>query len=114
MSERTHKRCTRCEGWIPLDEFRLRPKAAPHGHSLGYDSWCRSCHAEATRDWRARNPEHEAEYNLKRRAEYRQTHPLREQKCPVCGQSFTKRTNKVVCSERCRYIRKRERRKSAA
>jgi hypothetical protein len=102
----THRRCTRCGGWLPLEDFT----ANRHMH-LGVSSWCRPCHLEATREWRARNRAYEVEYNERRRREYRLEHPLRERTCVVCGRPLTKRPNALVCGDDCRRKRKMEQRK---
>lgn len=45
--------------------------------------------AEASRRWRAENPDRVREYNQQRRQAYRQAHPLLERQCVECGQPFT-------------------------
>jgi hypothetical protein len=42
------KRCARCRQQLHIREFR----PVQHLRS-GLDSWCRSCHRAATREWRA-------------------------------------------------------------
>ena len=70
---------------------------------------------QATRDWRKRNRD---DINAARRIEYRAEHPLPEKRCVVCGGSFTKRPEAIVCGEECRRERNRARlerqRKAAA
>jgi hypothetical protein len=78
---------------------------------LGRSSRCRGCHREATRDWWERNRD---EINAARRKEYREKHPLPVRRCIVCGKSFNKRPNALVCGERCRNRRKYEQRRAAA
>jgi hypothetical protein len=36
----------------------------------GLDSWCKECHLERNREWRAEHPEYEQGYNERRRSEY--------------------------------------------
>jgi hypothetical protein len=105
IPERTHKRCTCCQGWLPLEQFRVNPKADPWGHSLGRGSWCRDCHLAAMQDWRERNRD---DFNARRRAQYRAEHPLPTRPCVVCGEPFTGRRDALVCGERCRNRRRRE------
>lgn len=71
------------------------------------------CHAAAVREWRDKNPEAVAQYNERRREEYRAAHPPRERPCVVCGRSMTKRPNALVCGEECRRQRKLEQRREA-
>jgi hypothetical protein len=52
MPKRDHKRCSRCEEWLSLEEFGLNAKADPYGHSLGRNSWCKRCSVRATQEWR--------------------------------------------------------------
>src|SRR5215218_4402537 len=111
---RTHKRCTRCQGWLALEAFRVNRRADPWGHSVGRDSWCRSCHAEATREWREANPDRIEAYNERRRQAYRQANPLPERTCVVCGRPFAKRPDALVCSPRCREERKNAQRRTTA
>jgi hypothetical protein len=49
LQPRTEKRCTHCRELKPFGEFPT-DKATKDGLS----SWCRSCHAEANRRWRAK------------------------------------------------------------
>jgi len=103
------KWCTAGRHWLPLEAF-------PPNENLnsGRDSWCRACRRERVQQWRAANPEYIAEYNERRRAEYRSEHPRTSRPCVVCGQPFSKRPDALVCSERCRNKRKHEQRKAAA
>jgi predicted nucleic acid-binding Zn ribbon protein len=94
---------------LPAEAFRRNPR-----NRDGLDSWCRRCHAEATREWRAANPEHIAEYNERRRAEYAAEHPRTSRPCIVCGKPFSKRADALVCGEDCRKQRKAEQRRKAA
>jgi predicted nucleic acid-binding Zn ribbon protein len=102
----TEKRCSSCSRILPLEEFPLNRRM-----HLGRSSHCRECARAATRDWRERNRE---AVNAERRTAYRAEHPLPERTCAVCGRSFTKRPDAVVCGEECRRQRKREQRKTAA
>ena len=45
------KPCSKCRRRKPVEEFPVSTKL-----SSGYSSWCRSCHVEAVRAWRERNP----------------------------------------------------------
>jgi len=45
----THKYCPRCETRKPLAEFPTSKRV-----SDGHSSWCRPCHREASRFYRAR------------------------------------------------------------
>jgi hypothetical protein len=58
------KRCPRCGEWLPFEAFRENPRARS-----GLDSWCQVCHVDATRAWRAANPEKVAASNAARRVE---------------------------------------------
>ena len=42
------KSCSKCERALPVDCFRTNPRL-----SSGLDSWCRECHVQANRAWRA-------------------------------------------------------------
>ena len=97
--------CCKCRQWLLADHFR--PNSNLRG---GLDSWCRACHAQAVREWRERNAEHIAEYNARRRWEYREAHPLQTRPCIVCGGPMTKRPEELVCSGECRRMRKIEQR----
>jgi hypothetical protein len=103
------KWCCRCRQWLSPDAFR--PNA---NYTSGLDSWCRSCHADAVRDWRAKNPAYIENLNAKRRAEYRAAHPLPERPCVVCGKPMRKRPDALVCSPECRRLRKLEQRRAVA
>jgi len=102
------KWCCACRQWLPLEAFGPNPELRS-----GFKSSCRSCCAERTRQWREANPEYLADYNEKRRAEYRAEHPLPMRPCIVCGEPFSKRADALVCSERCRNQRKYEQRPAA-
>jgi hypothetical protein len=102
----THKRCSNCSAWLPLEAF-----TANRRRHLGRSSWCRACTRAATREWRAANPGYAEAYNERRRREYRSSHPLRERDCVVCGRPFTNRPDAIVCGDRCRRKRKAEQRK---
>jgi hypothetical protein len=105
----TEKRCSRCDQWLPLEAFRPNPRLRS-----GLNSWCRPCCAEATRQWREANPKYIEGDNARRREDYQSAHPLSERSCAVCNRTFTGRPDRLVCSERCRNIRKREQRQSVA
>ena len=98
------KWCCSCQQWLPVEAFRPNPN-----NLNGIDSWCKPCHAEAVREWRAKNG---AEYNAKRRREYREANPLSTRPCVVCGRSMTKPANTLVCGEECRRQRKLEQRRA--
>ena len=99
------KWCCRCRQWLSPDAFRPNPN-----YTSGLDSWCRSCHADAVREWRAKNPDYVERYNAERRAEYRAEHPLHERPCVVCGKPFGARPDALACSTECRRQRKNEQR----
>jgi hypothetical protein len=103
LKTRTEKWCCRCQRFLPVESFRPNPDVVG-----GVDSWCRPCHAEATREWRAKNREYVDNYNEERRREYREAHPLPTRPCVVCGEPFTGRRDALVCSERCRNRRHHE------
>jgi hypothetical protein len=71
------------------------------------DSKCRACHAEANREWRARNPEAVAAYNEARRIGPRQA------RCVACGASFRAGQRGPVSDRcpNCRRTRKLEQRR---
>jgi hypothetical protein len=56
------RQCTNCKVWLPLDRFRAIAQVRD-----GLDSWCRACHAVATREWRQKNLEHVRAYRAARR-----------------------------------------------
>lgn len=63
----TSKLCARCKQHRPAVAFRANTKLRS-----GLDSWCRDCHVQALREWRARNPAYaETEKVRKRSPEYR-------------------------------------------
>ena len=88
------RRCTRCKEVLPFLAFRpnLRLKG-------GWNSWCRSCCAEASRRWRREHPEHKL----------RRPHvPPSKLECVECGVVFEGPKNRLLCSRRCkdrRYAR---------
>jgi hypothetical protein len=84
------KRCSRCKRYRPFSDFRPNLKV-----STGWDPWCRECHNEAVRRWRAENPE---------KARPRPVPPTGHV-CPECGATFHGRKNWVVCSRRCKDAR---------
>jgi hypothetical protein len=100
------KWCCSCRSWLPAEAFR-----PSHRYRGGLDSWCKSCHAKAVAEWRAKNPEHIERYNAVRRREYREAHPLPSRPCIVCGEAFSGRPDALVCSEGCRRRRKLEQRR---
>jgi hypothetical protein len=61
-SEKTVKTCRKCG---KTKEVALFPKARKMRDGLS--SWCRACHVEAVRPWRAANPDRVEEYNARRR-----------------------------------------------
>ena len=75
------KPCSRCRERKPPDDFPLNAHL-----SSGLSSWCRACHAEATRAWRDANPEQVAARNAARRLP-----PLPPRPCATCGETFTPR-----------------------
>jgi hypothetical protein len=103
------KWCTACQQWLPLERFGPRPDLRS-----GLDSWCRRCRTYRTRQWREANPEYLREYNERRRAEYRDAHPVPTRPCVVCGELHSRQPRALVCSERCRNRRKYEQRKAKA
>jgi predicted nucleic acid-binding Zn ribbon protein len=100
--------CCRCLDYRPIEDFRPNPNT-----STGLDSWCRSCHITADREWREKNSEYVQEYNERRRREYREQHPRRVRPCAVCGKPMSRAPQALVCGERCRSRRKYEQRKAA-
>jgi len=97
--------CCRCRQWLPLEDFRPRLNLG------GVESWCRRCHADANRRWREKNSNAVDAYNARRRAEYREAHPLPTRRCIVCRKEMTKRPNALVCGRECRRQRKIEQRR---
>jgi len=57
------KVCAKCRRWGELTDF-----PADGRMGSGRSSWCRDCHREAVRSWRARNRDRE---NARRREAYR-------------------------------------------
>jgi Uncharacterized protein containing a Zn-ribbon (DUF2116) len=98
----TEQSCGGCSRWLPLEAFP--PNRSRY---LGRGSRCRECAREATRDWRRRNRDYELAYNAERRERYRAEHPPAQWHCVVCGEAFAGRSDRLVCSERCRNRRKR-------
>ena len=98
------KWCCSCRQWLPVEAFRPNPN-----NRNGIDSWCRACHADAVRNWREKNG---AEYNARRRREYREANPLTTRPCAVCGRPMTKSANTLVCGAVCRRQRKLEQRRA--
>jgi hypothetical protein len=105
IPQATHKRCSSCSEWLPFEDF---PKNKLMHNGLS--SHCRTCHNAAVQDWRERNRD---EINRARREAYRAERPLPTRPCIVCGEPFSKRTDALVCGERCRNRRKDEQRKVA-
>jgi hypothetical protein len=97
------KRCSNCSRWLPLDKFPRNQRM-----HLGRSSQCLECHRAATKDWRDRNRDR---VNAERREEYRREHPLLSRPCVVCGRSFAKRPDAIVCGERCRNQRRIQQRR---
>jgi hypothetical protein len=91
------RRCTRCGEFLPFSAFRPNRRL-----SSGWNSWCRECHAERSRHWRAEHPEQQQLYNERRRV------PLAKLTCAECGAVFEGPKNRLLCSRRCkdrRYAR---------
>jgi len=63
------RQCAQCKIWLLPEAFRANPDVRD-----GLDSWCRPCHAAATREWRAK---HREQINASRRAAYRASTPGR-------------------------------------
>jgi predicted nucleic acid-binding Zn ribbon protein len=82
----------------------------------GLHSYCRACARQAVRDWRRENPEYVAEYNRRRRERYRELNPLpADRRCVQCGGPMDERkADALVCSDRCRWARKRAQTKARA
>jgi hypothetical protein len=59
--------------------------------------------------WREKNG---AEYNARRRREYREANPLSTRPCVVCGRPMTRPANTLVCGKECRRQRKLEQRQA--
>jgi hypothetical protein len=93
--------CGRCGKSQLLSEFRILRRG-------GYtSSWCRSCHLEATREWRARNRD---AINAARRAAYvGAAHPVIA--CAYCGTTFQVQTSQSrYCTRKCNRAAYRARR----
>jgi hypothetical protein len=95
------KRCARCQTIKPASEFRPNQKL-----QTGLHSWCRSCAAARTREWRAAHPDYMEAEKAKRRDAYRKSNQLPELVCSECGSTFRARPNKLTCSDACRRRRK--------
>lgn len=106
LTAKTGKWCCSCQQYLPIEAFRPNPN-----NRNGIDSWCRPCHADAVRAWRARNG---AEYNERRRQRYGDEHPLTTRPCAVCGEPMARPANVLVCGQECRRQRKREQRRTLA
>jgi len=64
--------------------------------------------AEMARRWRELNPDAVEAYREAQRRAYREAHPLEPRPCSECGEDFTpNRVDRIVCSDRCRWARKR-------
>jgi hypothetical protein len=90
------RRCTNCKEFLPFSAFRPNLKL-----SSGWNSWCRACCVERTRQWRAEHPEQQQLYNERRRV------PLAKLRCVECGVVFEGRKDRLVCSRRCKDARYR-------
>jgi hypothetical protein len=93
----THKRCTKCNDWLPSSSFRRNRSV-----STGLSSWCKACHVERTRQWHEDNPEAVRAFNKARRI------PPAQLTCVECGKGFEGRKDTLTCSRRCkdkRYAR---------
>jgi predicted nucleic acid-binding Zn ribbon protein len=109
LKTKSGKWCTAGQHWLPLEAF------APNEQlNSGLESWCRECRRERVRQWREENPEYIAEYNARRRAEYREAHPRLTRACVVCGRLHSRQPGTIVCSELCRNRRKAEQQKQRA
>jgi hypothetical protein len=100
---RTRKRCPNCRKWLPFEAFSANRRV-----KSGRSSWCLECARSATRRWRAENRDG---LNERRRAEYRAANPLPTRPCTVCGRPFSGRPDALVCSKKCRRLRKLEQRR---
>jgi transcriptional regulator with XRE-family HTH domain len=63
VSSTTRRKCAHCGRRLPTSAFRPNPKM-----SDGLDSYCRECHVDLTRRWRAKNAD---AINVRKRAVYR-------------------------------------------
>jgi hypothetical protein len=98
------KACSGCGRW--LDRAAFPPNLEL---TSGLSSWCRACHLEATRRWRAEHPEAVAASNARRRLE---PYPPRE--CATCGETFTpRRHDGRYCTPACTCRARRSRRRTA-
>jgi hypothetical protein len=93
----TVKTCRRCGLTRPPEDFRPAPKLRD-----SLSSWCVECHRQATRDWRARNPEQVAASNAARRVKHA------PRRCSECGETFIPvRRDSQACSPECSERRHR-------
>jgi len=92
----SEKRCAHCGENHPAAAFLRNERSAD-----GLSSWCRTCHNEATRRWRAEHPERVAADNAARRR------PRVELSCVECGAVFEGRAGQLVCGRRCKDARYR-------
>ena len=87
------RRCTNCGEFLPFSAFRPNLRL-----SSGWNSWCKACCVERTRQWRLEHRED----NERRRV------PPSKLTCVECGGEFEGRKGKLICSRRCkdrRYAR---------
>jgi hypothetical protein len=96
------KWCCSCRQFLPFESFLPNP-----AYRDGVESWCRACHAGATREWRRKNPEYIERYNASRRI------GPRESECVDCGVTFTAGARGPASSRcpNCRRQRKLEQRR---
>jgi hypothetical protein len=99
----SEKRCGHCQAFLPVESFRVEPCQSKFDpwRKWKLSSWCRPCMVEASRRWRAENPEYERAYNEARRT------PPAKLECSECGVRFEGRRGRLVCSRRCRDARYR-------
>jgi predicted nucleic acid-binding Zn ribbon protein len=109
--DENEKFCPRCHRWLPVEAF-----GANRRMFRGLHSYCRQCAREAVRAWRREHPEYEAEYNRQRRERYRELNPLpADRRCVHCGGPMgDRKADALVCSDRCRWARKRAQKKARA
>lgn len=91
-------RCAKC-GESDPKEFRKNARMRS-----GLSSYCKECHRQLVRDWRARNPDYLRAYNEKRRVLGPDGYHLNV--CAVCGVEFkTRRKHTRLCGEgKCREV----------
>lgn len=58
----TEKRCRHCETQKPVTDFPANRRTKD-----GLSSWCRSCHYEATRRWKAEHPDYGHDWRAKQK-----------------------------------------------